>query len=73
MKGLLLIIFIYLLTLGFCAVFKVINQNKGKNKRSDHTATSKIYYVTTKKKPKQKTNQIIPIKASMVEKERLDN
>lgn len=73
MKGFLIIILIYSLTLITCVLIKYLSQKFEKNKRKGATASPKIYYVTSKKKPKKRANSTLPIKASVVEKEPFEN
>lgn len=72
MKGLILIFIIYLLTLALCAIVKIINNKLDGKKKSIHVDTPKIYYVTPQKKARKKIDNTIPIKATMVEKEKLN-
>ena len=72
MKGLILIFLIYAITLALCIAVKTITNKQGK-KKSIRADTPKIYYVTPQKKARKKTNDTIPIKATVVEKEKLNN
>lgn len=73
MKGLLFIFIIYGLTLLLCVGVKVIFSRLDDKKRSPKEGTSKIYYVTPQKKARKKQDNTIPIKASVIEKEKIDN
>ncbi len=74
MKGLIFIVIIYALTLTLCVSVKFFSSKLPKNnKRGSAQATPKIYYVTTKKKQKKKPSSTLPIKASVVEKERFED
>lgn len=73
MKGFLLIILTYAITLGFLSVFKLIISKRNKNKKSSETTTPKIYYVTRQKPQSKKTQNAIPIQATVVEKEKVRN
>ncbi len=71
MKGLIFIFFIYLLTLAFCIAVKIVTSKLDGKKKSIREDTPKIYYVTPQKKARKKTDNTIPIKATVVEKEKL--
>ena len=72
MKGFLFVVFIYVFSLTICMFIKMlIGYNKAK-KRSGNNTASKIYYVTTTKKPKSKSTKSVPIQATLVEKETTD-
>ena len=71
MKGLILVFIIYILTLALCITVKIIAGKSGSKKKSTLADTPKIYYVTPQKKVRKKTDDTIPIKATVVEKERI--
>lgn len=74
MKGFLLVIFIYVFSLSVCIGVKILITKNKLKKRSDNKTASKIYYVTTARKPKtKKSNDTVPIKATLVEKETTEN
>lgn len=73
MKGLILVFIIYALTLALCSAVKIISTSRNGKKKSIRTDTPKIYYVTPQKKARKKTNDTIPIKATVVEKERIND
>ncbi|MBQ3234650.1 MAG: hypothetical protein IJA97_00650 [Clostridia bacterium] len=68
MKGLIAVIIIYALTVCICATVKILNKKVNLNKKSGENSPPKIYYVTRAKKQREKQN-VIPIKASVIEKE----
>ena len=72
MKGFLFVIFIYVFSLAVCVFVKMLIGYKKAKKRSGDNTASKIYYVTTTKKPKSKGNKTVPIQATLVEKETTD-
>ncbi len=71
MKGLIFILAIYLLTLALCVAVKIVTSKFDGKKKSIREDTPKIYYVTPQKKERKKTDNTLPIKATVVEKERL--
>lgn len=68
MKGLIAIIIIYGLTIGLCATVKILSNKINANKKGDAQSSPKIYYVTRAKKQREKQS-VVPIKASVIEKE----
>ncbi len=68
MKGLIFIFVIYLITFGVCVISKILLDKFYLNKKGDDNSSPKIYYITKRKKPKEKQS-VIPIKATIVEKE----
>lgn len=73
MKGLLFIVLIYLITLAFCVAVKIITVKFNGKKKSIIKDTPKIYYVTPQKKARKKQDDTIPIKATVIEKEKIEN
>ena len=72
MKGFLIIIVIYAISLAICSVIKLAKSSNFFNKISGENSPPKIYYVTRRKKNKEKQS-VIPIKASVIEKEEIDS
>ena len=72
MKGLLFIIIIYGLAFLGCAVIKFL-LNKSNKKSSSDTPTAKIYYVTKNSKKVKKPNSVIPISATVIEKQKIND
>ena len=70
MKGLIFILVIYLLTFTICIAVKIILEKYYKNKKGDEVSSPKIYYITKPKKQKEQRS-VIPIKATVVEKENI--
>lgn len=68
MKGLIFILIIYALIFLSCIAFKILLNKYYLNKKGDDSSSPKIYYITKPKKVKEKPN-VIPIKATIVEKE----
>ena len=62
---------IYALTIITCAVIKIIMEKVNENKIGGESPPPKIYYVTPTKKRKEKPS-VIPIKASVIEKENIN-
>ncbi len=73
MKGLLFIFIIYLLTLALCIGVKLILNKLEIKKGSSREDTPKIYYVTPQKKARKKQDNTLPIKASVIEKEKIND
>ncbi len=72
MKGFLLIIVIYAVSLCICAVVKLVINSNFLIKKGGDTSPPKIYYVTKHRHRKEKQG-VIPIKASVIEKEDIEN
>ena len=68
MKGFIAIAIIYLLTVGVCAVIKILGKKYGANNNGGEKSPPKIYYIT-KARRKKETPSVIPIKTSVIEKE----
>ncbi|MBE5744244.1 MAG: hypothetical protein E7358_05980 [Clostridiales bacterium] len=68
MKGLIFILIIYAITFLTCVLVKVLLEGRNANKKGDDPSSPKIYYITKQRKPKEKQN-VIPISATLVEKE----
>lgn len=68
MKGLIAVIVIYALCVLTLAGIKILSKKINSNKISGENSPPKIYYVTRAKKKREKQN-VIPIKASVIEKE----
>ena len=73
MKGLLFILIIYILTFAFCIAAKLVLEKLKTKKGNANDSAPKIYYVTKQKKPRNQTSGVLPIKATVVEKENLEN
>lgn len=72
MKGLLFIILIYLVCFSALVITKIVYYYlKNLNKKGSKNPAPKIYYVTPSKTSKKKQNNpTIPIKSTIVEKEK---
>lgn len=68
MKGFIFILLIYSLTFLGCLIAKILLNRYYSNKKSGENSPPKIYYITKPKKAREKPN-VIPIKATVVEKE----
>ena len=68
MKGFFAIMVIYSITVGVCAVVKILNGKYGVNNKSGENSPPKIYYIS-KARRKKETTSVIPIKSSAIEKE----
>ncbi len=70
MKGLIFILIIYLVTFLICLTAKILFKKYYSNRKGDENSSPRIYYITKPKKPREKQS-VIPIKATVVEKEDL--
>lgn len=70
MKGLIFIVLIYVFILSICIVTKIVYSYFNNPNKKGSTTAPKIYYITNNKNSKKPKNPTIPIKASIVEKEK---
>ena len=71
MKGLFFIVLIYIVILSVCIVTKIIYAYFTNSNKKGSNPAPKIYYVTSNKNSKKRQNNpTIPIKESIIEKEK---
>ena len=76
MKGLMFILIIYSVVLGFCLFIKYFITLVKKNKKSGNNTTQKIYYIENSQPKKRKTPKVNPkiaLKGTIIEKDEFEN
>jgi flagellar basal body-associated protein FliL len=71
MKGLIFIVLIYLGILVICIIAKIVYfYFTSVNKKGSETTTPKIYYITPNKSKKTEKNATIPLKETVIKKQK---